>query len=319
MYQSEDGETRVEVVHQDQTLWLSQRDMAELFQRDVKTINRHVQNVYADGELESERTISYFEIVQKEGKRSVKREVAHYNLDMIISVGYRVNSIRGTQFRIWATKQLRELIIKGFVLNDERLASGGSPYFDELLRRVRAIRASEANFYRQARDIFSLSYDYDEDPEKTHLFFAKVQNKLHYAIHGRTAAELIAERADSEKLNMGLTNWRKENITLADARVAKNYMDEDELKGLELLVEQFLSFAEFQIHRKRLMYMSDWIIKLDQFIGELNDLDVLDNAEALGAMRPGMGAPVHVLQAGDDVENIVTIAVAAVYAHGHEG
>ena len=204
---------------------------------------------------------------------------------MIISVGYRVNSIRGTQFRIWATKQLRELIIKGFVLNDERLASGGSPYFDELLRRVRAIRASEANFYRQVRDIFALSYDYDEDPEKTNQFFAKVQNKLHYAIHGHTAAELITERADSEKRNMGLTNWRKENITLADARVAKNYMDEDELKGLELLVEQFLSFAEFQIHRKRLMHMSDWIQKLDQFIGELNDLDVLDNAGRVSSAK----------------------------------
>ncbi len=285
VYRSDDGETRVEVLHQHQTLWLSQRDMAELFQRDVKTINRHVQNVYADGELEAERTISYFEIVQLEGKRTVRREVAHYNLDMIISVGYRVNSIRGTQFRIWATKQLRELIIKGFVLNDERLAIGGSPYFDELLRRVRAIRAYEANFYRQVRDIFSLSYDYDEDPEKTHLFFARVQNKLHYAIHGHTAAELIAERADSKKRNLGLTNWSKENITLADARVAKNYMDEDELKGLELLVEQFLSFAEFQILRKRLMYMSDWILKLDQFIGELNDLDVLDNAGKVSSAK----------------------------------
>ena len=278
LYHSEDGAIRVEVLHQDETLWLSQRNMADLFQRDVKTVNRHIQNIYTDGELSQDRTVSYFEIVQQEGKRKVTREVAHYNLDMIISVGYRVNSIRGTQFRIWATKQLRELIIKGFVLNDERLASGGSLYFDELLRRVRGIRASEANFFRQVRDIFALSYDYDEDPDKTNLFFAKVQNKLHYAIHGHTAAELIAERADSEKRNMGLTNWRKENVTLADARVAKNYMDEDELKGLELLVEQFLSFAEFQIHRKRLMYMSDWIPKLDQFIGELNDLDVLDNA-----------------------------------------
>ncbi len=252
--------------------------MAELFQRDVKTINRHIQNIYADAELSQDRTISYFEIVQKEGNRTVSRDVAHYNLDMIISVGYRVNSIRGTQFRIWATKQLRELVIKGFVLNDEQLASGGSPYFDELLRRVRAIRASEANLYRKVRDIFALSYDSDDDPEMTQQFFAKVQNKLHFAIHGHTAAELIVERADSNKRNMGLTNWRKDNITLADATVAKNYMDEDELKGLELLVEQFLSFAEFQIHSKRLMYMSDWIKKLDQFIGDLNELDVLDNA-----------------------------------------
>ena len=278
LYQSEDGGIRVEVLHQDETLWLSQRSMAELFQRDVKTVNRHIQNIYADGELAQDRTISYFEIVQQEGKRTVAREVAHYNLDMIISVGYRVNSIRGTQFRIWATKQLRELIIKGFVMNDEQLASGGSPYFDELLGRVRAIRASEANFYRKVRDIFALSYDYDNDQEKTKQFFAKVQNKLHFAIHGHTAAELIVERADSKKRNMGLTNWRRDNITLADATVAKNYMDEDELKGLELLVEQFLSFAEFQIHRKRLMHVSDWIEKLDQFIGELNQLDVLDNA-----------------------------------------
>ena len=206
LYQSEDGETRVEVLHQDETLWLSQRDMAKLFQRDVKTVNRHIQNIYADGELSQDRTISYFEIVQKEGKRTVTREVTHYNLDMIISVGYRVNSIRGTQFRIWATKQLRELIIKGFVLNDEQLASGGSPYFDELLRRVRAIRASEANFYRKVRDIFALSYDFTDDPDNTQQFFAKVQNKLHFAIHGHTAAELIVERSDSNKRNMGLTN-----------------------------------------------------------------------------------------------------------------
>ena len=204
---------------------------------------------------------------------------------MIISVGYRVNSIRGTQFRIWATKQLRELIIKGFVLNDEQLASGGSPYFDELLRRVRAIRASEANFYRKVRDIFGLSYDYDDDPDNTQRFLAKVQNKLHFAIQGHTAAELIVDRADSNKRNMGLTNWRKGNITLADATVAKNYMDEDELKGLELLVEQFLSFAEFQIHSRRLMYKSDWIRKLDQFIGELNELDVLDNAGNVSSIK----------------------------------
>ena len=182
LYQTEDGETRVEVLHQDETLWLSQRDMAKLFQRDVKTVNRLIQNIYADGELSQDRTISYFEIVQKEGKRTVTREVTHYNLDMIISVGYRVNSIRGTQFRIWATKQLRELIIKRFVLNDEQLASGGSPYFDELLRRVRAIRASEANFYRKVRDIFALSYDFTDDPDNTQQFFAKVQNKLHFAI-----------------------------------------------------------------------------------------------------------------------------------------
>ncbi len=285
LYQSEDGEVRLEVLHQDETLWLSQRDMATLFSKDVRTISEHIQNIYHEGELEEPATIRNLRIVQNEGGRDVARNITHYNLDMIISVGYRVNSIRGTQFRIWATKQLRELIIKGFVLNDERLASGGSPYFDELLRRVRAIRASEANFYRQVRDIFALSYDYDEDLDKTNLFFAKVQNKLHYAIHGHTAAELIAERADSEKRNMGLTNWRKQNVTLADARVAKNYMDEDELKGLELLVEQFLSFAEFQIHRKRLMYMSDWILKLDQFIGELNDLDVLDNAGKVSSAK----------------------------------
>ena len=278
LYQTEDGDTRVEVLHQDETLWLSQRDMAALFQKDVRTISEHIQNVYSEGELEESATIRNFRIVQKEGKRDVSREIVHYNLDMIISVGYRVNSIRGTQFRIWATKQLRELIIKGFVLNDEQLASGGSPYFDGLLRRVRAIRASEANFYRKVRDIFGLSYDYDDDPDNTQRFFAKVQNKLHFAIHGYTAADLIVERSDSKKRNMGLTNWRKGNITLADATVAKNYMDEDELKGLELLVEQFLSFAEFQIHSRRLMYMSDWIMKLDQFIGELNELDVLDNA-----------------------------------------
>ena len=277
LYQTEDGEARVEVLYQGETLWLSRRDMAELFEVTPQNIGVHIKNIYETGELKPNPTRKDYFRVQNEGGREVSREITHYNLDMTISVGYRVNSIRGTQFRIWATQKLREFIVKGFVLDDDRLADGRSNYFDELQRRVRHIRASEYNLYRKVRDIFMLSRDHNSKSADARKFYSTVQNKLHFAIHGRTAAELIVERANSKKQDMGLTNWRSEDITFDDVIVAKNYLSEDELETLTLLVDQFLSFAELQFRKQQFMYMSGWIKKLDQFIGILNEFPVLDN------------------------------------------
>lgn len=281
LYQTEDGETRLEVLHEDETVWLSQRGMARLFQVTVPTINAHIKNIYATGELQQDSTIRNFRIVQKEGKRAVSREIAHYSLDMIISVGYRVNSYRGTQFRIWATQKLKEFIVKGFVVDDDRLAHGGSNYFEELEERVRRIRSSERHFYRKVRDVFATSIDYHSDTADARTFFATVQNKFHYAIHGHTAAELISRRVGRDRLNMGLTTWRRDNMTLRDAFVAKNYLSETELKRLNLLVDSFLSFAELQAVEQNPMRMADWTRKLDQFIGELNEKPILTNAGAV--------------------------------------
>ena len=278
LYETSDGETRLEVLYQDESVWLSQRDMGTLFQRAVNTINEHIQTIYAERELEQESTIRNFRIVQVEGGRRVSREIAHYNLDMIISVGYRVNSYRGTQFRIWATQRLRELIVKGFVMDDDRLAQGHSNYFEELEERIRNIRSSEYNFYRKVRDVFATSIDYKPGNPVAKQFFATVQNKFHYAIHGHTASELILERVDSDKLNMGLTTWKRDTMTIQDAYIAKNYLVSHELKRLNLLVEQFLAFAELQVVDQRAMYMEDWVDKLDQFIGQLNEMPVLQNA-----------------------------------------
>ena len=276
-YESEEGETKIEVLYEGETVWLNQSQMANLFDKDVKTINEHINNIYSEGELEKEATIRNFQIVRQEGSRQVKRNIYHYNLDMIISVGYRVNSRRGTQFRIWATKKLKEYIIKGFVLDDERLQSGGSNYFEELHERVRRIRTSEVNFYKKVRFVFATSIDYDTHAEEAGLFYATVQNKFHYAIHGHTAAELILKRIDKSKYNLGLTSWSGKVVTLKDAVIAKNYLEEVELKRLELLVDQFLSFAELQILEKKPMFMRDWIRKLDEFI-RLNEKQVLTNA-----------------------------------------
>lgn len=278
LYQSDDGEIRVEVLYQDETVWLSQNDMAQLFQVTARNISGHINNIYGSGELETEPTRKYFFRVQTEGTRNVTREIVHFNLDMIISVGYRVNSYRGTQFRIWATQRLREFIIKGFVMDDDRLAHGGSNYFDELEERIRRIRNSEYNFYRKVREVFLTSIDYDSDRTEARTFFATVQNKFHYAIHGHTAAELILERAGRDKVNMGLTNWRGDTMTFQDAVVAKNYLSAIELRRLDLLVDQFLSFAELQVVDQNPMRMSDWVTKLDQFIGILNERLVLQNA-----------------------------------------
>lgn len=279
LYQTADGKSKVEVKLQDETVWLTQSKMTELFQKASSTINEHIKNVYQEHELEEISTIRKFRIVQKEGERLVEREIDFYNLDVIISVGYRVKSHRGTQFRIWATQRLKEYIVKGFVMDDERLAQGKTlnsdvNYFKELLERVRTIRASEHNLYEKVRDIFATSIDYDSRTEAAQEFFATVQNKFHFAITGQTAAEIIVNRIDGGKTNLGLTNWKKEVIKKKDVTIAKNYMLEHELRCLYLLVEQFLSFAELQIELERAMYMNHWKDKLDEFV-RFNSLELL--------------------------------------------
>ena len=276
LYVAEDGKTEIEVSLEGETVWLSQAQMAELFQKDVRTISEHIQNVYEEGELEKIPTIRNFRIVQKEGNRAVSRDVDYYDLNVIISVGYRVRSHRGTQFRIWATQRLREYIVKGFVMDDARLAEGGvrKDFFEEWLERVRRIRASERNLYDKVKDIFGTSIDYDPKTDFTKEFYATMQNKFHYAITGSTAAELIVSRIGGEKENLGMTNWKGAAPTRKEAEVAKNYMLETELRQLYLLVEQFLSFAEFQIERKNIMYMKDWIEYLQGMLAA-NRLEVL--------------------------------------------
>lgn len=270
---------KIEVKLENETVWLSQKQMAELFDKDVRTVNEHIQNVFLEQELAENSVIRKFRIVQKEGGRTISREIEHYNLDVIISVGYRVSSFRGTQFRIWATQKLKEYIVKGFVLDDERLEGGkvSKPYFEELEERIRKIRTSEANFYQKVKDVFATSVDYNPKTDYAQRFFAMVQNKFHFAITGLTAAEIVSSRIDSAKENLGLTNWKGEIITREQAEVAKNYLQELELKRMNLLVEQFLSFAELQTVEQRVMYMRNWVEKLDGFL-ILNDKEILDNA-----------------------------------------
>lgn len=279
IYRTESGETKLEVKLENETVWLSQKQMAELFNCNTDNVGLHLKNIYFEGELAEYQTTEDSSVVQKEGNKEVKRPIKLYNLDAIISVGYRINSLRGTQFRIWATQKLREYIIKGFVLDDERLGSGRVPrtYFTELEERIRRIRTSEANFYQKVRDVFATSLDYSPKTDYAQKFFALVQNKFHYAITGLTAAEIVSSRVDSNKKNLGLTNWSGEIITREQAEVAKNYLEELELKRLNLLVEQFLSFAELQSVEQRLMSMKDWVKKLDGFL-ILNDKEILDNA-----------------------------------------
>ena len=279
IYNTEDGETKIEVKVENETVWLSQKQMAELFDKDVRTVNEHIKNVFLEGELAENSAIRKFRIVQKEGNRDVIRDIDCYNLDVIISVGYRVSSLRGTQFRIWATQKLRDYIIKGFTMDDERLAEGrvAKTYFEEWEERIRKIRTSEANFYQKVRDVFATSADYNPKTDYAKQFFAMVQNKFHFAITGLTAAEIVNTRIDSKKENLGLTNWKGEIITRQQAQIAKNYLEELELKRLNLLVEQFLSFAELQSVEQRVMYMKDWISKLDGFL-VLNDKEILKNA-----------------------------------------
>lgn len=267
----------------EETVWLSQKQMADLFNVDVATINYHIKQVFETWELMPDLTIRKFLIVQKEGKREVSRNTVFYNLDAIISVGYRVNSQQATQFRIWATKTLKEYIIKGFVLDDERLKNGthfGKDYFEDLLARVREIRASERRFYQKITDIYATSADYDKNAEITKEFFAEVQNKVLFAITNQTAPELIHARVDSKKPHMGLTSWKSEKdggkIVKTDIHISKNYLEAEELEKLNLLITQLLDFAVFQIKNRKVMYMTDWVKKVDDFL-TLNDVPILKN------------------------------------------
>ena len=266
IYESPDGEIRLNVQLEDETVWLTQRQMSALFGRDKSTISRHIQSVFDDGELEADSTVANFATVQIEGGREVERIVEHYNLDMIISVGYRVKSQQGVAFRQWATKILREYAVKGFALDDRRLKDGRSRYFRELLQRVRDIRSSERNLYQQVTDIYATAIDYDPKASITRTFFATVQNKLHYAAHEHTAAEVIYERVDRDKPLVGMTTFDGDYVTRADVRIAKNYLTEKELQTLNLLVSRFLDYAELQALEERTMTMQDWIEELDREI-----------------------------------------------------
>ena len=278
LYQTEDGETRVEVRFDGETAWLSLGQMAELFQRDKSVISRHIKNVFEEGELSPEGTVAKSATVQREGSREVTRDVEYFNLDVIISVGYRVKSHRGTQFRIWATQRLREYIIKGFTLDDDRLKrAGGGNYFDELLARIRDVRSSEKVFWRKVLDIYATSIDYDPRVEASQRFFQTVQNKMHWAAHGHTAAEIVAMRADATRPNMGLTSWTGEVPRKADVAVAKNYLGADELEALNRIVTAYLEFAELQALNRKPMYMADWIAKLDDFL-QLSERQILRHA-----------------------------------------
>jgi hypothetical protein len=279
IYQTEAGDTKIEVRLENETVWLTQKLMAELFQTTIPNINLHLKNIYNEGELDELSTIKDFLIVQKEGGRQVKRTKKFYNLDSIISVGYRIKSHVATRFRQWATQRLREYIVKGFVLDDERLKNPDQPfdYFDELLRRIQDIRTSERRFYQKITDIYAISIDYDPTTDISINFFKTVQNKLHWAITGQTAAEIIHDRADSEKTNIGLTNWRGGKVRKSDVTVAKNYLKKDELFALNNLVEQYLIFAEGQAMKRIPMHMKNWIEKLNGFLS-LNDREILEHA-----------------------------------------
>lgn len=283
LYETEDGHTRVECRFLDDSLWLTQALMAELFQKDVRTINEHLKNAYEEGELEPEATIRKFRIVREEGARQVSRNLDHYNLDAILAVGYRVRSQRGTQFRRWATERLREYLVKGFTLDDERLknppiAGEGVPdRFDELLERIRDIRASERRMYLRVREIFTMAADYSPSLPETTRFFQIIQNKLHFAVTGKTAPELIRERADADRPNMGVTSSKTGTVRKADVTVAKNYLLEPEISELNRIVVMWLDFAEDQARRRKEIFLKDWEEKLDAFL-KFNDRAVLPNA-----------------------------------------
>ncbi len=283
LYRSPSGEIKVEVFLHNENIWLTQKRMADLFGVGIPAISKHLDNIYEEGELDKNSTISILETVQKEGNRDVKREVEYYNLDAIISVGYRVNSSRATQFRIWATKILKEFIIKGFAMDDERLKNPknilGKDYFEEQLARIRDIRSSERRFYQKITDIYAqCSSDYDSNSKITKEFFATVQNKLHWAITGQTAAEIVYTRANSKKLNMGLTAWKnspKGKIRKIDITIAKNYLNKTELDLLNRIVTMYLDYAELQAKNKKIMYMENWILKLNAFL-KFNEKEVLE-------------------------------------------
>jgi hypothetical protein len=281
-YRAPDGDRHIEVHFLTEDFWMSQRALAELFAVGVPAINKHLSSIFETGELDPTATVSILEIVQREGEREVRREIEHYSLDAIIAVGYRVNSYEATQFRIWATRTLKEFVIKGFVLDDERLKQGqrfGKDYFDELLERIREIRASERRFHQKITDIYALSADYDKEAPITREFFAMVQNKLHWAISGMTAAEIIHEQADASKPHMGLLTWKAApdgKIMKSDVRVAKNYLDEDKISELNRIVSAYLDLAENRAQRQQLMKMADWAGFLDRFLA-LSDYEILQD------------------------------------------
>ncbi len=318
-YQTEDGQTQIEVRVVEETVWLSQKVMADLFQKDVRTISEHIRNIFDEGELPAESVIRNFRITASDGKQY---DTQHYNLDVIISVGYRVKSLRGTQFRIWATQRLREYIVKGFAMDDARLKrAGGGRYFEELLTRIRDIRSSERVFWRKILDIYATSIDYDPRVEASQLFFQTVQNKVHWAIHGQTAAEVIHDRANAAKPQMGLTSWAGDRPRRTDVAIAKNYLKEEEIKTLNLIVSAYLDFAELQALNRKPMTMRDWIAKLDDFL-RLTDRQILthagkishDQAVAKAAAefeifrqgQPGLTPPVdrHFDEAVDDLKRL---------------
>jgi hypothetical protein len=281
LYRTEDGGTRIECRFEDQTVWLSQALIAELFQKDVRTINEHLINIFDEGEVSREATIRKFRIVRQEGTRQVGRDIEHYSLPAILAVGYRVRSARGTQFRQWATARLGEYLIKGFTMDDERLKNPPGPgvpdHFDELLERIRDIRASERRVYLRVREILALAADYSPTEPETQRFFQTVQNKLHFAATGLTAPELVARRASAEAPNMGLTSWKGDVVRKGDVTIAKNYLGADEITELNRIVVMFLDFAEDQARRRRQVFLADWKTKLDEFL-RFNDRSVLPDA-----------------------------------------
>ena len=285
LFQTEDGQTRVDVRLVNETVWLSAGQIGELFQRDKSVILKHIKNVFSEAELKPGATVANFATVQKEGAREVIRNIEHYSLDVIISVGYRVKCHRGIQFRIWATQQLRDYLVKGFVLNDEKFKQGkGSNYFDQLLARIRDIRSSEKEFWRKVLEIYATSVDYDPRAEPSQQFFAIVQNKMHWAAHGHTSAEVIRDRSDANKPNAGLTSWPKGQVRprKADVAIAKNYLSAEEIDQLNRIVTIYLEFAELQAMNRRPMTMQDWIKKLDQFL-QISDHEILTHAGTITA------------------------------------
>ncbi|MEA2077954.1 MAG: virulence RhuM family protein [Candidatus Marinimicrobia bacterium] len=296
LYTGNDGKVNIEVFLKDETVWLTQKAIAELFCVNIPAISKHLSNIFENGELQKEATLSILETVQMEGNRRVKRKMEFYNLDAIISVGYRVNSYQATQFRIWATRTLKEYIIKGFVLDDERLKQGkqvfGKDYFDELLERIREIRASERRFYQKITDIYALSADYDNNAPITKEFFATVQNKLHWAITGKTAAEIIYDSADATKIYMGLTNWKQApdgKILKSDVSIAKNYLNEAHIKELNQIISAYLDLAENRAQRQILMKMADWIEFLHSFL-ELSSYPILQDKGKVSALEAKLKA-----------------------------
>jgi len=281
LYRTPDGQTRIQCRFENENVWLTQALMAELFQKDVRTINEHLVNIYEEGELQREATIRKFRIVRREGSREVAREVEHYSLEVILAVGYRVRSPLGTQFRQWATARLKEYLVKGFTMDDERLKNppgkGHVDYFDELLERIRDIRASERRVYLRVREILALAADYDPAEPDTQVFFQTIQNKLHFAATGRTAAELIAERADASRPNMGLTSWHSGVVRKGDVTVAKNYLREKEIGELNRLVVMFLDFAEDQARRRKQIFLQNWLTRLHDFLN-LNERAILTDS-----------------------------------------